>query len=218
MKLIYLHIPKTAGTSFERVIRNNGYSVQSFPGIRAGLFAKEESSAVIGGHMVYGIHWLRRCSSFKYITFLRDPVERCISHYYYVQEWVKDPLCKYARSMNIVDFYRLDAAANMQVRYLGGNIFKDRFFSACSRQTLDSACARSSKMLVGFVENYELSVSHICKTLAWTPKPIVSLRGAKRPSLNQFEDSTIKKLRSLNRLDCELYEYCREQASWLGSK
>ena len=215
-KLIYLHIPKTAGSSFREVIANNGFEYQSFPGIRAAFLEKEKENSVTGGHMPYGIHWLRNYTNCRYITILRDPVERCISHYYFVKEWNKHPLFAKAQALDIVDFYRLPMVQNLQVQYLGGDIFRRGRFVPPSRRTLLRAMRRSMRMIVGFVEYYEQSVGEICQTLGWKPYPIVLTRGAKmRPHRGQLDENVVKDLASLNELDYKLYRYCLERATWL---
>jgi hypothetical protein len=91
--ILFLHIHKTAGTTLHRIIEREynpfriytivggaiEWSINHFKQLperrRAGL-------QVVKGHMSFGLHeFLPQPST--YITFLRDPVERCVSAYYY---------------------------------------------------------------------------------------------------------------------------------------
>lgn len=93
--LIFLHIPKTAGTTINAILENNfpansRFYVNPNPIMesKAKLTSMDEESKygirLLYGHMGFGWHKLlpTKC---KYVTFLRDPVERVISHYNYVK-------------------------------------------------------------------------------------------------------------------------------------
>ena len=69
--IVFLHIPKTGGTT---VCRN---------------VLKIQNKKIYSDHYPYGVHHLinsmtkRRCKKIKYLTFLRDPIERTISNFNY---------------------------------------------------------------------------------------------------------------------------------------
>ncbi|HVX30184.1 MAG TPA: hypothetical protein VHA53_06860, partial [Nitrolancea sp.] len=90
--VIFLHAPKTGGTTLVRIIER-----QSAPGSVLNLYDSsygEELAAyppeeierirAIAGHFYFGVHrFIARPS--VYITVLRDPVARVISHYHFVR-------------------------------------------------------------------------------------------------------------------------------------
>lgn len=89
-RLISLHIPKTAGTSFLEVLRKvyHGRIITMNRGqIRRGqrdvheLFSEEFE--VVHGHLHYNDIKTYVDPKAKIITWLRDPVERVLSNYYY---------------------------------------------------------------------------------------------------------------------------------------
>jgi len=91
--VLFLHIHKTAGTTLHRIIEReyNPFRIYTIFGgaieLSINHFKKlpERRLAalqVVKGHMSFGLHeFLPQPST--YITFLRDPVERCVSAYYY---------------------------------------------------------------------------------------------------------------------------------------
>ncbi|NEO03330.1 MAG: sulfotransferase family protein, partial [Moorea sp. SIO3I7] len=89
--LIFLHIPKTAGTTLHYIINRQYKSEYIFEVncresrnelIRMSEVQKSKIK-VIRGHMEFGWHEFiaQPCT---YITMLRDPVERVISFYFYI--------------------------------------------------------------------------------------------------------------------------------------
>lgn len=99
MIYIFLHMPKSAGTTFRYHIENNFppdeiaglYHTEGNRLTRDDVFAKisalsatqKQKLRVVYGHEVYyGVHALfdRPC---RYVTFLRDPIEKTISFYNY---------------------------------------------------------------------------------------------------------------------------------------
>src|SRR2546426_12314755 len=90
--VIFLHIPKAAGSTFSSVlearfdpkrtfiVRDSVRDVERLKGLTE---AERAQLQLITGHLPYGIHE-HLSQPFEYITILRNPVERMISHYYYV--------------------------------------------------------------------------------------------------------------------------------------
>src|SRR5205823_8424847 len=92
--LIFLHIPKTAGTTLNRIIEWQYSPLSIFTidphGIRATperfktlSERRRRQLRVVRGHMVYGIHeFLPQCAS--YMSMLRHPVARLLSAYSFI--------------------------------------------------------------------------------------------------------------------------------------
>jgi hypothetical protein len=77
MIVIFLHIPKCAGMSTKFALRNYYGKKKSIS--YKELYEKDLSLIhLIDGHLYYGIH-RQMNQKFTYITFLRDPIKRCVS-------------------------------------------------------------------------------------------------------------------------------------------
>jgi len=93
---LFLHIPKAAGTTLQTILSHNFPPNQTWiidpnrPKSRIENFGKlssEKKQRVIAfrGHMAFGTHRHVQ-GDFTYVTLLRHPVDRMISHYYYVKQ------------------------------------------------------------------------------------------------------------------------------------
>ena len=101
--LISVHLPKTAGTSFERSLRQHfGTQLErryadkplhhhplrrNLRAAREGLCGRhkqEASPACVHGHFLpLSYRHLARRADVRFVTWLREPIDRLLSHYHY---------------------------------------------------------------------------------------------------------------------------------------
>lgn len=92
--LIFLHVPKTAGTTLNRIIEWQYNPVSIFTvdphriratAARFKTFPEERRRRlrVVRGHLVFGIHEFLPQGA-VYITMLREPVARLLSSYHFI--------------------------------------------------------------------------------------------------------------------------------------
>src|SRR5690625_7753957 len=88
--LIFVHIPKTAGGSLISIISSqyNSHEIfrMGFPEVNTATRLNNNIKCVLG-HTFYGQH--EELGPHIYITMLRDPIDRVISHYYYAKDILK---------------------------------------------------------------------------------------------------------------------------------
>src|SRR5438477_7017615 len=100
--VIFLHVPKTAGTTLNRLIEweyplFQMYSVDPvffrWSAARLRKLSKERlrKIRVFKGHMLFGLHEVLPQSA-TYITVLRDPIERTLSAYYFMRSYKLHPM------------------------------------------------------------------------------------------------------------------------------
>ena len=228
-QIIFLHIPKTAGTSLRNYIYQQYgdnrvasvyerpqryFSVSDF--LKLTLQEKNKLEVVIG-HFEYGFHrHLVHCARpIRYATFVREPIKRCLSLYnHFANLSFRGDPPKFKEFLKSPIGLQFD---NYQTRIISGCYPK---FGQCNKAMLDIAIERIERefALVGVTELFDESIIVATQKLDWQIFPYesrnmssqlgVDLRGnlsSKGPNndLNQLEQ--------MNSLDHELYNYCKKK-------
>lgn len=125
--LIFLHIPKTGGTSIIRALSGPKTTILAakeigdlYNDVQKPFELAAQKSNVIIGHFPYGVHrYISR--SYDYATVLRHPIERVFSDFKYTQKVDKHVAKEFAKRgfTNYVENCWL--AQNTMVRILSGH-------------------------------------------------------------------------------------------------
>lgn len=94
-RLIFIHIPKNAGSTLSPVLRRQfpASSIlsiyhdiqQQLKAFKTSEQKEKDGYQLIMGHIPFGLHSYYPEGECTYISFLRDPVKRIVSHYHYVK-------------------------------------------------------------------------------------------------------------------------------------
>src|SRR5579872_1559294 len=127
--IIYLHLPKCGGTTFNRIIEWEYPPLQVFSvdpaffrwSYRHLLQWPQERLArikVFTGHMPFGLH--RSLSQpATYITVLRDPIDRAISQYYFALTNRRQWSHRQAKNVTLEEYVQM-TYQNVQTKMLSG--------------------------------------------------------------------------------------------------
>jgi len=218
--LIFTHIPKTAGTSFVSTVLAPNFpegAVQEGGSIKSCIAVMRNQAEVITGHTPYGIHRLTTRKAI-YITFLRDPIDRAVSYYYFVRESIcgtyKHPLYDFTNAVSLAEFYQNRLYQNWQTRYLAGYL-ADRLYASSPTPSLDRSILdhalknlRENYACFGLMERFDESVCLFQKTFGW--RNAVSVEHKKktqsRPRVRELDEETLDVLRKAHELDQQLYD------------
>lgn len=226
--LIFLHIPKAAGSTlhpilerhFSRNVRHTiYYDVENRMAHFRGLpLADRNDVRLLKGHFPYGLHD-SLVGKTTYVTLLRNPIERVVSHYYYVKRTPRHYLYDQVIStkMGLADYVRSGITGeldNGQVRLLAG-VDQAIPFGSCTREHLDIAKHHVEQdfALVGLSERFDESLVLMCIVLGWAWLPYYrNLNVTKgRPQHREIDPDVIAAIRETNRFDIELYEWVSER-------
>lgn len=227
--LAFLHIPKTAGITLAKLLeREYGFGsvflIQPGPLLSGSVDRflnmndqERKKIRVVWGHFYFGIHSLlqRPCT---YITILRDPIERVISHYYYVRRMPAHEEYPFARNLGLEEFVATGISKtidNGQVRQLCGvpEAALGPRLESVSDDWLQQARnnLRDHFAVVGLTEEFDKTCLLLKHQFGWKNTFHYSANATgDRPQQDDVDASVIKLIRERNQHDCELYEYARQ--------
>ncbi len=224
--LVFLHLPKTGGTTlWELVARQyKGGRGHRFLGgaddlRRFTMLPPEERARfdLLTGHVNFGIHLYIEATP-TYITMLRDPVERIVSHYYHCRRHEGHYLHRviHERGLSLRDYveqrvtYEID---NDQVRWLTPLQHLEVARGGVTRQMLLEAKRNLQAWfsVVGLVERFDDSVVLLGAAFGWTDLAYRRKNvNAERPPMEEVDPATIALIRDMNRYEIELYDFAVE--------
>jgi Sulfotransferase family len=221
---IFLHIPKTAGTTLVRILHRQ-YAKPGYVSIKAGtsfenaklqVVREEERFRLVYGHVPFGIHdALNR--PVRYFTLVRDPVERVLSHYYFARSRQAHRLYSQIteKRMTLRDYVMSGITgelANGQTALLAGEELDD---PSGDLSLLERAQANimSHFAAVGVTEDFDRTIVLFKLTLGWRKTLAYESVNvaAGRPNAASVDEETLDLIQSQNRLDEALYRFVRDR-------
>ncbi|MFV0443628.1 MAG: sulfotransferase family 2 domain-containing protein [Planctomycetaceae bacterium] len=238
-RLLFLHVPKSGGTSFDSFL-STFFSLDEIQPVReqyaAFQWRLDRSSSSRYLHLLN--HWFRLknwLSDLHIITMLRQPVERIVSEYWYLRTTTDYGLCfpeiaaseqprlNCTRQCTLDDWIRLPARdgngplrnvytsilSSCPRRFEQANRLKKRYLFSVAKRTL-----RDHLSFFGIVEHYETSKELFCRTFGLPRHYAVGQErcnvAVERSTRTPTSDSALSYLRRENAWDLELYDFACE--------
>lgn len=179
-KVFFIHIPKTAGMTFTSVLSQFFSKEYIFPSynpldLKEKFKLNENSYQLFAGH--FGYEFVEKFEKRPItVAFIRNPLERLFSHYYYYRNWPlnkTDELPWYDRFIadlaknysfqefiEIKSWYVKKAINNIQTRQLAGSLDLDFPINHQDKEKYLKIALENLKNIdfVGVVENFDLSL------------------------------------------------------------
>ena len=220
--LIFLHIPKTGGSTVYEILGRQYSRAQTLrlegpqiAALKTFPAAQRGRHRLIEGHLYFGLHRFIPGAS-TYITFLRRPVERVLSFYYYARS-TPDHYLYPLLTIERLDLKTLLAReltselCNGQTRQLAGDEWEDPQ-RVVTRVALERAQAnlRSHFRVVGLLEEFDASLLLLRRSFDWhLPFYVKENVTKEKPDDTSLDVETRRLVEDANGLDLELYEYAR---------
>lgn len=219
--IIFTHIPRTGGTTFQEILKNNFPLSQQFnfkvnesgtTQESLALFHKmttedREKFTFLTGHINFGIHeyYNNPCT---YITLIRNPVSRIVSYYHLIladkRHFLHDTIIKNRMTLNELLISRISTEFNnAQVRQLSGETGK------CNESTLEKAIENLEKFypVFGLTERYNESMVLLSKYFDFPFPYYLLLNEGKNKQISKITEEAKEVIYETNSLDIKLYKY-----------
>lgn len=214
--LAFVHVHKAAGTTINHILRRNYFlrylDVRPYHLQSRGVFSAADMKTAlrinpgircISGHSVCAYSDLPDLiPHVTYVTLLRDPIKRFVSHYVYVQDWRN-------RGKTFEEFAANEFHVNYMTKRIAGCLDVD-----AAKQILKDRFA-----VVGFVEEFDEFLLVLANKLR--PKSFQPMYQKQNiaPTKNQVRNMSAEEVMSryhdqlveLNALDIELYNFARDE-------
>lgn len=215
--IIFMHIPKTAGTTFHLILDEiyQGKGLKKYhvgPDVNVKVPNRFKFAA---GHIYFGgVSPENPNTTLNYITLLRDPLERVISEYYFLRQYpIHNPYVgKKISDGNITlkDYVKSKdekfkcLTHNMQTRYVVGG---DRPDIIKAKNNLNKHFA-----VVGITELFNDSLDVMKEKLGWGKIPPYKngFINKKRLKLEEIPRDIIDVIKMNNKIDIELYQWAKK--------
>lgn len=221
--IIFLHIPKTGGTTLrdifsrqykkdESILTNR--LIESENIIKALKDEEKNRILMIQGHMKFGLHRYFN-SQFKYVTMMREPVKRVLSQYTYLLSLKNNPFDQSTDSgeMTIREYYDSGASpqlTNGQTQLISGVLIDNDSSEISSNRILEKAKQNLEKhfLVVGLTEKFNETLLLLKRELGWkTPYYSRANVTKKKQGRGDIRKDDIEFVKEKNHLDIQLYDF-----------
>lgn len=222
-RLLFIHIPKTAGSSMKDVlVRQYGAGLRDVhdeeariqrQNVQCILDLPDDQQARIGcivGHMPYGLHEYLT-GAWAYSVILRHPLKRMVSNYQHVQHSARGYP---ARNLSFEAYAQRAGNDSIQIRYLLGMMRPDTL--RVDRETplppdaLERAKAalRTQYAAFGLTERFDESMLLFAQAFGWQ-MPLYLRQNVGTPSRQPISAESLAAVTAMLPVEMALYEYAR---------
>ncbi|MHB1348522.1 MAG: sulfotransferase family 2 domain-containing protein [Desulfobulbaceae bacterium] len=223
--LFFLHVPKAAGSTLHVILDRHyppseTYTIDGLD-VRASIEKfvnlpsdELERLKLVKGHMPFGLHRYI-ASPTAYVTFLREPVERVISYYYYVRRSPSHYLHQKVVRNNLslqgfVEARLTTEVYDFQTKLIAG-VESELHRWEYDHSLLEKAVTNLDRYfsVVGVSELFDESLLLMKYSLGWHFWPFYRKQNVTkgRAKIDRLPDNTIQLIYNGNSLDSALYEH-----------
>lgn len=229
--LIFVHIPKTAGTTLRTILSTRCRPRRSFTFYERGrhrerlaLLQNQLSSGrvpgLVTGHVGYGLHG-ELPASCRYVTMLREPVARVVSMYHHIRRHPNHHYFRDVSSMSLPEYVRSgvdESARDSQTRFLSGVKWDNElargdwlfnYGDGGPEAMLERAMENVGRniLVTGVTERFDESLLLLREALGWGPMYYARLNRAGGGAGPRASPGELDIVAEHNQLDLRLYAY-----------
>src|SRR5205085_6633037 len=212
-----LHVPKSAGTTVNRLIEGEYplFQIFSVDPVFSRWSCRHLWSLpperlkryrIFKGHMLFGLHTILPQPA-SYFAVFRDAVDRVISAFYFMRNYKLHPnYWKFRRyHWDLEDFVRNSPRDNVQTKIVAGAPYEE----PCTAEIFARAQQNLHQhfSVVGLSERFEESLALMKLRFGWKLESYSSFNVTrKRPKKREVPQATLDLIAEKNRFDISLYQ------------
>ncbi len=221
--LIFLHIPKTAGSTMQSLLMRNYPARDRFvphrmwqknPNFFELTDAQRKNIRLLMGHMPFGLHAHLGGGTSEYFTIIREPVDRIVSLYYHILRHPEHPfhagVKTYPQFPDLLEHGKWLAFDNCQVRMISGELYIPYGTVNASHLALAISNLEKYFPVIGLQDRFDELALMLRDRYGWkTPYYSRQQVGKNREKKAGPDAEAIAAIRKYNSFDEQLFAYAR---------
>lgn len=206
---IFIHIPKTGGTSINCVMKGTEWQTPLDHYYRHLDF--ETKTSTCGD--IFDRENIEKYKDEFIFMMLRHPVDRLISEYYYIRKNIDFMGFLTSQPKDFSEYVDNPQTANYMLKFLNGQ----RIYSQenITEQRAEDIIALIDELdiHVGIFEEFDRSLSYFSEVgdFTWPETMEVKRATINRPNVSQLSIELHEKIVNANHLDIQLYQHCKDK-------
>jgi len=203
-KNIFIHIPKTGGTTINAAMNNSSW--QTKPGFNYRHIIADKTSN--SGDIFDPVN-IEKYKAYTIFMMLRDPIDRIISEYYFIKDRKEFIDLIKNKPKDFKAYIKSRQTQNYVVNFLKGRRIYD--LHTAKEQDLKDILEAVEKLPIhmGVFENFSESLTYFSENtgIKWKKKIEVKRMTFKRPKPSEISNEIRELIIENNQLDVQLYNY-----------
>ena len=207
-KRIFIHIPKTGGTTLDCAITGSQWMKKHDPFYYRHI---QHDTKTSNAGDIFQKQNHPKYQGFDLYTMLRHPVDRLVSEYYFVRDRKEYFSLLKKHPKNLEEFVQNSQTRNYMLNFLvGGRIYPKKQVGQADLERVKETIDKLS-IHVGIFEEYEKSLQYFSNVMniKWPKKIAVKRVTLNRPKLAEVNENIKETIIKNNDLDMQLYNFCK---------
>ena len=206
-KNIFIHIPKTGGTTINCIMTISDWQTQPDFNYRHILYDTKRSNAGDIFNPIKNDIYLQ----YEIFSMLRNPVDRIVSEYYFIKDRPEFMSLLKPVPKNLLEYVKHKQTRNYMTGFFLGKRMYDEDLVNKNDLKLVLNTIKTLNIKIGFFEDYEKSMQYFSSItgLKW-PKTInIKRKTLNRPEVSEISQNIKDIILRNNQIDLELYTKCK---------